>query len=52
MCASKAAYQHDGDGDRKKAIDTSWRRHFRKAVDEGLLGYRHDGTEGWIWNAT
>ena len=47
-----AAYQHDGNGDRKKAIDTSWRRHFRKAVDEGLLGYRHDGTEGWIWNAT
>jgi 5S rRNA maturation endonuclease (ribonuclease M5) len=46
-----AAYPHDGEGDRQKIADQAWRRHFRKAVDEGLAGYRNDGAEDWMWNA-
>ena len=46
------AYPHDGTGDRKKAADQRWRRHFKQAVDSELVGYRTDGAEDWMWNAT
>ena len=47
-----AVYPHDGTSDRKRAADQSWRRHFKQAVDSELVGYRTDGAEDWMWNAT
>jgi len=48
-----AAYPHNGDGERRKAIHISWRRHFDAAVGNDLIGCRNDGQDTtWMWDAT
>jgi hypothetical protein len=46
----------NGDEGRAKAVETSWKRHFKDATDMGLMAYQHSGAwnkeTGWVWDAT